>query len=162
MKHIGLAMLLCVIVLTGAGCGAIERVTGGGTSVAELWTDVPRLDNAVKTDVAMPAPVRLVMNQVSGGKFDFVGYKTQASAEQIKAFYSKERMSGLGWSSDGGCNSLSAETAGGSTPEGGFCSFTRVENGKTSTLFIVLAKGDGAKETTLFYVRAILPPTPVP
>jgi hypothetical protein len=162
MKRIAIVFMLFAVLFGSTGCGVIESVTGGGTPATELWTDVPKLEDAIKTDVAMPAPLRLLMNQVSGGKFDFVGYKTQSSADQIKAFYSKERMAGLGWNGDGGCNSLSAQTSGGNTPGAGFCTFTRTENGKISTLFIVLAQSDGTKDTTLFYVRAILPPTPVP
>jgi hypothetical protein len=156
-------IVLIALALTSMACGMLNTITGGsGAEVAELWTDVPKLEGATKTAAEVPPAVRLLASQALGAKFDFVVYKATQTPDEVKAFYSKERMQGLGWNSDGGCTSISADTAGGSSPGGGFCTFTRVEDGKTSTLLIAITQSDNSKEAQLIYLRAILPPTPVP
>jgi hypothetical protein len=157
-------LLVAVLVLTSA-CGMLSTLTGGGSGTAtnSLWADVPQLDGATKTSTELPLPVRLIAQQMLGGKFGFVSYKTTKSADDIKTFYSTETMQGLGWQADsGGCNAISADTSGGNNPAGGFCTFTRTDAGKQTVLLIMLGQADDSKDTQLFYVRAELPPTAKP
>jgi hypothetical protein len=159
-----LATALAVLMTFALGCGMLSSLVGGNaTAVNDLWSDVPKLEGATREQAEMPAAVKVAANAALGGSFDFVVYKTTKPADEIKAFYSVERMQGLGWDANsGGCNSISAETGGGTNATGGFCTFTKVQDGKQGVLLIVLGQADEAKESRLFYARAVLPPTPVP
>lgn len=159
-----LAAALALLTAFSLGCGMLNSLVGGNaTAVTDLWSDVPKLEGATRVEGEMPAAVKVAVNAAVGGSFDFVIYKTTKSADEIKSFYSVERMQGLGWDANsGGCNSISAETGGGTNATGGFCTFTKVQDGKQGVLLIVLGQADDAKEARLFYARAVLPPTPRP
>lgn len=153
--------VLLALIMTGmTACSAL---TGSGTATNALWSDVPALDGATKTSSELPLAVRLIVQQMFGSNFGFVGYKTTKSADNIKKLYTVETMQGLGWKADsGGCNALSAQTSGGNNPTGGFCTFTRDENGKQIGLLIILAQSDDSKDTNLYYIRSELPATARP
>lgn len=159
-----LAAAVAALMAFSLGCSLLNSIVGGNATVAtNLWSDVPKLEGATRVDAEMPAAVKVAVNAVLGGSFDFVVYKTTKSGDEIKSFYSVERMQGLGWDANsGGCNSISADTGGGTNATGGFCTFTKVQDGKQGVLLIVLGQADDAKESRLFYARAVLPPTPVP
>ncbi len=159
-------ILLALLAALTMGCGLISRVIGGATGgapAAELWADVPKLDGATKTEAAMPLPIKLLVQTMTQGKFDFVVYKTAKTPDDINAFYAKEKMTGLGWAADStGCNVTSTPAENGKSVSGGICAFTRNDAGKESVLLILLGQVDGSTDTQLFYVRATLPPTPKP
>lgn len=151
---------LALIVASVTACSAL---TGSGTATNTLWSDVPQLDGATKSSSELPLAARLIVQQMFGSSFGFVGYKTTKSADDIKKFYTVESMQGLGWKADsGGCNALSADTSGGTNAVGGFCTFMREENGKQIGLLILLAQADDTKETNLYYIRSELPATSQP
>lgn len=164
MRKSMLTISLAAIMFLTMACGMLGNLVGGdATAVTALWQDVPKLEGATRLDTEMPAAIKVVMNAALGGKFDFVVYKSSATPEQIKAFYSVERMQGLGWAADStGCNNVAAQADGGADLAGGLCTFSKIENGKQSVLLIVLGKTESGAETRLFYARAILPPTPKP
>jgi hypothetical protein len=159
-----LAAASAVLAAFSLGCGMLNSLVGGNaTVVTDLWGDVPKLEGATRVEAEMPAAVKVAVNAVVGGSFDFVVYTTTKSGDEVKSFYSVERMQGLGWDANsGGCNSISAETGGGTNATGGFCTFTKVQDGKQGVLLIVLGQADDAKQSRLFYARAVLPPTPRP
>jgi hypothetical protein len=153
-------LTLALIMASMTACSAL---TGGGTATNTLWADVPQLDGATKSSSELPLAARLLVQQMFGSNFGFVGYKTTKSADDIKKFYTVETMQGLGWKADsGGCNALSADTSGGTNAAGGFCTFTREESGKQIGLLILLAQADDTKETNLYYIRSELPATARP
>jgi hypothetical protein len=149
-------------------CSAVNNIPipgiggGGAKNVAELWNDVPKLDGATKSNIEMPTTVSVAISALTGSKFDFVVYKTSLQPTQITDFYSIETMKPLGWKEDStGCKAAAASTKEGDKG-GGFCEFRKTQDGKQSLLVIVMTQNDGSNDTSVFYARAILPPTPSP
>ena len=93
-------------------------------------------------------------NEVSLDKFDWIAYSTPQTIDQVSAYYTKERMTALGWSATDqpGCNT-GADTSG---LAGGICVFAKGQatpNDKGAVLFIVLGQDDKTKQTQVYYVR---------
>ncbi|HRI57546.1 MAG TPA: hypothetical protein PK170_10675 [Anaerolineae bacterium] len=152
-------VLILVLVLAMA---ALAACGGGGKSSKSIWSDVPIPPDAKGSDVRLPLPLRLLIqtamrasassNDVDVDKFDFVGYTTTQTPQQVADFYSTERMGAAGWqTAEGlGCTTGMDEQ---SSVGGGFCMFTKDDGGQQSVLFIALANEDNAKETNIFFVR---------
>ena len=148
-----LALILTLAVL--AACG------GGGESSKSIWPDVPIPPDAKGSDVRLPLPLRLLIQtavrasssseNVDVDKFDFIGYTTEQTPQQVAEFYSEERMSAAGWSAANGmnCTASMGEQGGG----GGFCMFAKEGGSQQSVLFIATASDDGKDETNIFFVR---------
>ena len=152
-----LVVLAIVIAVSLAGCGG-----GKGGTVSSMWSDVPALPNSKKADFKLPLPIRLIMqtavkasasdSNVNLDKFDFLGYTTSKSPQEVADFYSQDRMSQAGWNKTDqpGCMSGSdAQGLGG----GGFCIFGKDDGNKQSVLFIATAQEEGKNDTQVFYVR---------
>ena len=125
-----LILLLAAVLLVTAGCGG-----GKGGTVSNMWSDVPTLPDSKKADFKLPLPIRLIMqtaikasasnSDVNLDKFDFVGYSTSKSPQEVTEFYTQERMSEAGWNKTDqpGCMSGSdGQGLGG----GGFASLARM------------------------------------
>jgi hypothetical protein len=151
-----LVMVAILIALGAAGCG------GKSDTVSAMWPDVPTLPDSEKSDIKLPLPIRLIMqtavrasasdNDVDLDKFDFVGYTTSISPQEVAEFYSPERMGEAGWNQTDqpGCVSgADGEGLGG----GGFCIFGRDDGAQQSVLFIATAQEQGKNDTQVFYVR---------
>jgi hypothetical protein len=155
--------LLIVLAVIASGCGIAQSLMGtqGGT-VSTLWSDVPPLPNATKTDIGLPPVTNILIqgfiqaanaqNTDSGtrlDKFDFIAFNTPDTPEQVSQFYSQERMTGAGWNAQDtpGCQGGIAE--GGA---GAFCAFGK-EDGGTSTILMIIPVKDGTNPTQVFYVR---------
>jgi hypothetical protein len=132
-------------------CKLSERLGGDKNSVtvSNLWPDVPPFPGAVKTDLQLPWAARLIMNAMSGGKFNFISFRTDKTAPEVKDFYSKERMKAAGWIADEkGCT---GDT--GDKNQSIICLFSRRDGGKEEGLAIVLAQQEKLPETNIFYAR---------
>ena len=151
-----LILMLAAIMLVNAGCG------GKGGTVSNMWSDVPTLPDSKKADFKLPLPIRLIMqtavkasasdSDVNLDKFDFLGYSTSKSPQEVTEFYTQERMSEAGWNKTDqpGCMSGSdGQGLGG----GGFCVFGKDDGNKQSVLFIATAQEEGKNDTQVFYVR---------
>jgi hypothetical protein len=148
-----LALILTIAVL--AACG------GGGGDSKSIWPDVPIPPDAQGSDVRLPLPIRLLIQtavrasargeNVDVDNFDFVGYTTTQTPQQVADFYSEERMTEAGWTAAEGMNCTAAmgEQGGG----GGFCMFAKEGGSQQSVLFIATASDDGANDTNIFFVR---------
>ncbi len=151
-----LILLLATVLLVTAGCGG-----GKSETVSSMWSDVPLLPEAKKTDIKLPLPMRLVIqtmmrasaneSDVDLDKFDFVGYTTSSTPQEITDFYSQERMAEEGWnqSDQPGCTSAAGAEGFG----GGICFFGKDSGSKQSVLFIAIAQEEGKKDTQVYYVR---------
>ena len=152
------------------GCGVtdtvLNNVVGGskGNSVANLWSDVPPMPGSQKLALDLPVTVQLGIqalmktsassSDVSLDTFDWIAYSTPQTIDQVSAYYTKERMTALGWNATDqpGCNT-GADTSG---LAGGVCLFAKgkaTANDKGAVLFVVLAQDDKTKQTQVYYVR---------
>lgn len=153
MKHkfMVLGLLVGALIFTSA-CGMVTSLLGGKSSgtVNDLWTDVPRMDGMTKTDMEMPLAARLALQAVLQGRMDFIAYTTDATPQAVMDFYSSERMTGQGWSSEGGTGCFGdAETA----EAGTICVFNKTVDGKSEVLGIVAAKDEELNKTAIFFAR---------
>lgn len=152
------SILTTVLILTIVALAAC----GGGDSSKSIWPDVPVPPDAQGSDIRLPLPIRLLIQtavrasargeNVDVDKFDFVGYTTTQTPQQVADFYSEERMSAAGWTAADGMNCTAAvgEQGGGG---GGFCMFAKEGGDQQSVLFIATASDDGKDETNIFFVR---------
>ena len=138
-------------VLMLSGCGAARSLIGPATgTVATLWPDVPAFAAATKADLGLPVPVQLLLQSVTGGRFDVIAFTTPRPPPEIVAFYSVDRMKTLGWAANStGCIGDK------NSPDGGICVFSRKEGVKDITLAIVISKDDPpSRNTSIYYARA--------
>lgn len=163
---IALVGLLVLAAMLVSGCGIAQNVLGGGgSSVGSLWSDVPPLPNSSKANVTLPLPVQLgiqafmqaanadASNDTKLDKFDFVGYTTSDTPEQVANFYTADKMKPLGWNQTdtAGCTAGTGNASGAA----GFCVFGKQDaSGKQATvLMIVPVQDDTTKQTQVFFVR---------
>ena len=85
----------------------------------------------------------------AAGDLEFIAFTSDASPEEIEAFYTGERMSGEGWSDreESGCGVTAA-----AGDVGGMCAFYKEGQTEDSTLIIVAAPEDGGA-TSISYIR---------
>jgi hypothetical protein len=153
-------LALILVLAVGISCRLAERLAGdpkAGT-VSSLWPDVPPLAGATKADLEIPLGARLAIRAMMQGKINFIAFTTDQSAQDVKAFYSNERMKAAGWTpSDKGCIGDTEDK----DNHGAVCLFKRKDGNKEEGLAIILAQDEKTKKTEIFYARIELPePTP--
>jgi hypothetical protein len=160
MKGSTSILALALIFAVAVSCRLAESLTGdpkAGT-VSSLWPDVPPFEGATKTDLALPLGARLAIRAMMQGKINFISFTTDKGAEDVKTFYSKERMKAAGWlPNEKGCIGDSEDEK----SHGAVCLFSRKDSNKQEGLAIVLAEDMKTKQTNIFYARIDLTePTP--
>ena len=156
-------ILAVILVLAVAiSCRFVETLTGdpkAGT-VSSLWPDVPPLAGATKADLEIPLGARLAIRAMMQGKINFIAFTTDQSAQDVKAFYSNERMKAAGWTpSDKGCIGDTDDK----DNHGAVCLYKRKDGTLEEGLAIILAQDEKTKKTEIFYARIDLTqPTPSP
>ncbi|HXD30884.1 MAG TPA: hypothetical protein VN643_07205 [Pyrinomonadaceae bacterium] len=139
-----------------------ETLTGSpkAGTVSNLWPDVPAFAGAQKADLEIPLGARLAMQAMMQGKLSFIAFTTDKTADEVKAFYSNERMKAVGWTpNDKGCIGDSQDEK----SQGAICLYGRKDGGKDEALAIIVAENDKTKKTEIFYVRIdVSRPTPSP
>jgi len=148
------ASLLALILILGVviSCKLSERLAGDKNSgtVSELWSDVPPFQGATKADLEIPLGVRLLIRGMSQGKVNFISFRTDKSAQEVKDFYSNDRMKAAGWNAnDKGCTGDTDD----SKNHGAVCLFSRKGGGKEEGLAIFVAQDEKLPETNIFYAR---------
>src|SRR5438874_3696187 len=90
---------LILVLAVAISCRLTETLTGDSKAgtVSNLWPDVPPLAGATKTDLAFPLGARLAIRAMMQGKINFIAFTTDHSAQDVKDFYSKDRMKAAGW-----------------------------------------------------------------
>ncbi len=146
---------LTLVLLALAACG------GRGDSSKSIWPDVPTPPDAKSSDIRLPLPMRLLLqtavrassrgSDVDVDKFDFVGYTTAQSPQEVAEFYSAERMGAAGWNVAEGMNCQTA--MGESGLGGGFCMFAKEEGRQQSLLLIATGRDDNDRNTNIFFMR---------
>ena len=148
------ASLLALALVFGVAisCKLSERLAGdkNAGTVTELWPDVPPFQGATKAEVEIPLGVRLLIRGMSQGKVNFISFRTDKPAQEVKDFYSNDRMKNAGWSAnDKGCT---GDTEDGKD-HGAMCLFSRKDGGKEEGLAIIVAQDEKLPETNIFYAR---------
>lgn len=148
-----LSLLVILLVLgVGLSCKLTERLAGdkNAGTVSNLWPDVPAFAGATKADVEIPLGARLLIRTMFHGKINFISFQTNKPAQQVKDFYSAERMKASGWKADEkGCTGDTED----SPNHGAMCVFQRKDGGKEESLAIIVAQDEKLPETNIFYAR---------
>src|SRR5262245_61934439 len=109
MSKVIILVLTTGIILGVASCRVINTITGNDMNlrkVGELWTDVPRMDGLASSEADMPMFVKVLMRTAlnnlyrlnSNGedrtpsKGDWAVFSTSKSAQDVRSFYTNERM----------------------------------------------------------------------
>ncbi len=151
---IAIFLLLGVVV----SCRMIESLAGGekAGTVSDLWPDVPRFEGAKKADLQIPLGPRLILRAVMQGKINFIAYTTEKSAQDVKDFYTNERMTSAGWTPhEKGCVGDTEDQKN----QGAACFYERKNGSKQEVLAIIVAEDDKTKQTNIFYARIDTTPT---
>lgn len=148
------ASLLALVLLLGVGlsCKLSERLMGdkNAGTVSALWPDVPPFAGATKTDMEIPLGARLVIRTMFQGKLNFISFRTDKTAQEVKDFYSEDRMKASGWIADKkGCIGDTED----SKNHGAVCVYEKKEGGKEEGLAIIVAQDAKLPDTNIFYAR---------
>jgi len=159
LSSLSVLVLMLAVVLSCRMAETLTRSPKAGT-VSALWSDVPAFAGAQKADLEIPLGARLAMQAMMQGKLNFIAFTTDKSAEEVKGFYSKERMKAVGWNaSEKGCLGDTEDEK----SQGAICLFTRKDGDKDEGLAIIVAENDKTRKTEIFYARIDLTrPTPSP
>jgi hypothetical protein len=151
-------LLLCVVV----SCRMVETLSGGekAGTVSSLWSDVPPFQGASKTDLQIPLGARLILRAAMQGKISFIAFTTSKPAQEVKDFYTADRMKAAGWTpNDKGCVGDTEDKKN----QGAVCFFERKDSGKDEGLAIIVAENEKTKQTDIFYARIdMTQPSPSP
>lgn len=134
---------------------------GSMTSVAQLWSDVPRMDGMDQSQqIEMPMGLKIIakkmldgmMRGVNNGKdaghWDWTAFSVKGKTPgDVQTFYTAERMTEHGWKSEGGCTNM----PGGD--EASFCAFTKQEGQKGTGLIIISALDKEQNAASIFFIR---------
>jgi hypothetical protein len=145
---LALVLIFSVVV----SCKLSERLMGdkNAGTVSTLWPDVPPFAGATKSDVEIPLGARLLIRTMSQGKVNFISFRTDKTAQEVKDFYSKDRMKAAGWVADEkSCNGDMEDTKN----HGAVCLYEKKDAGKDEGLAIVVAQDEKQPETNIFYAR---------
>jgi hypothetical protein len=137
------ASLLALILIFGVAisCKLSEKLAGGKNAgtVSELWPDVPPFQGATKAEIEIPLGMRLLIRGMTQGKVNFISFRTDKPAQEVKDFYSVDRMKAAGWiANDKGCTGDTEDTKN----HGAICLFSKKNNGKDEALAIIVAQDE--------------------
>jgi hypothetical protein len=145
---IALTLLFAVAV----SCRLAESLAGDpkAGSVSTLWPDVPPLDGAQKADLEIPLGARLALRAMMQGKINFIAFTSDKTAQEVKDYYSNERMKAAGWTpNEKGCVGDTEDQS----AHGAVCFYERKDKQKDEGLAIVIAQDEKTRKTNLFYAR---------
>jgi len=172
MKKFLLAIGCLALVWMATACGAVNAVKSVAGSDAnlrtttELWSDVPRMDGLATSQMEMPVFVHVLMRTALDGMGDgkdtgdWIVFSSSKLPEEVKNFYTNERMAAQGWEPSKNSTCLNG-TDQGIPGVGVFCVFEKLEPDKRVELLITASQDTQTKETTVFFVRVQEVGTPV-
>lgn len=145
-------LALTLIFAVAISCRLSERLAGdkNAGTVSELWPDVPPFQGATRANLELPFATRLLIRTMVQGKVNFIAFRTDKTAQEVKDFYSRDRMKATGWAAkDEGCFSDTEDRK----HYGALCLFSHRDGGKEEILAIVVAQDEKLPETNIFYAR---------
>jgi hypothetical protein len=154
-------LMIVAVMLSLMGCGVLGSLlnnTPSSGTVSSLWSDVPSLKGAAKTDLEMPLAFRLMIQAAFRGGIDYIAYTTSQSPDEVRNFYSVERMKSNGWQTADLQGNQSAQQScigdqQGAGSSGELCVFTKQDGNKQYLLAIVVAEDAKTKQADVFYAR---------
>ena len=152
MKALASILAITLMFAVVISCKLSERLAGdkNAGTVSALWPDVPPFAGATKADLEIPLGARLMIRAMMRGKINFISFKTDRPAQEVKDFYSALRMKTAGWTADDkGCVGDMEDTKN----HGAICVFSRKDGDKQEGLAIVIAQDEKLPETNIFYAR---------
>lgn len=152
MKASASLLALTLIFGVAISCKLSERLAGdkNAGTVSELWPDVPPFQGATKAEIEIPLGMRLLLRGMTQGKVNFISFRTDKTAQEVKDFYSNDRMKAAGWNAnDKGCTGDTED----SKDHGAICLFSKKNAGKDEGLAIIVAQDEKLPETNIFYAR---------
>ena len=162
MQKLQSLLVLILLVSVVLSCRMAESLTGNqkAGTVSSLWSDVPPFAGATKADLEIPLGPRLAIRAMMQGKVDFIAFTTPKSAEDVKNFYTNDRMKAAGWiPNDKGCIGDTENEK----SQGAVCLYGRKDANKEEGLAIIVAQDEKTKQTEIFYARIDLTkPSPSP
>ena len=147
-------LALTLILGVALSCKLGERLAGdkNAGTVSALWPDVPPFQGATKADLEIPLGARLFIRGMMQGKVNFISFRTTKTAQEVKDFYSKDRMKAAGWEADEkGCVGDTEDSD--KNNHGAVCLYERKDGGKHEGLAIIVAQDEKLPETNIFYAR---------
>ena len=166
MKRIQIGVLFAVLTVATA-CSLPNPLKGGGGGgdssfkvASELWSDVPKMDGLSPSKLEMPLFIKVLMrtslNQVGGrgGKDtgDWIVFETSKTPDEIKSFYSNQRMADAGWDKTEKSTCLSGSDQG-ISQVALVCVFGKQVGDKDIGLMMVTAQDQGTRKSNVFFVR---------
>jgi hypothetical protein len=154
-------MMILVVMLSLMGCGMLGSLlnnTSSSGTVASLWQDVPPLQGAAKTNLEMPLAFRLMIQAAFKGGVDYIAYTTNQTPDEVRSFYSVQRMQADGWKAadlagnQGDQQSCVGDQQGAGSA-GDLCLFAKQDGNKEILLAIVVAEDTQTKQADVFYAR---------
>src|SRR5215217_2945507 len=145
-------LALTLILGVAISCKLSERLAGdkNAGTVSALWADVPPFQGATKADLEIPLGARLMIRGMMQGKLNFISFRTEKPAQEVKDFYTKDRMKAAGWiANDKGCIGDTDDAQN----HGALCLYSRKDGGKEEGLAIIVAQDEKLPETNIFYAR---------
>lgn len=126
--------------------------------VTQLWSDVPKMDAMSSTDqIDMPMGLKAVaktmmdtmMRGLNDGKdaghWDWTAFSLPGKLPaDVQAFYTSEKMQGLGWKPEGGCSEMQDAV---------FCAFQKQEGSKSTGLLVIVANDKEHNAASVFFIR---------
>jgi hypothetical protein len=156
-------VLSCMLLVVATACSLTSLIPGGGSSgtVSELWQDVPPLDGATRESIEIPLPVKLALQAMLQGKLEFIVFTTTKTPQEVREFYTNERMRAEGWDVDNspGCEVGQTESKSGME---NMCLFQKKQGAQTVGLVVLMVPDEKTKKTQLFYARVLAEGTPAP
>jgi hypothetical protein len=175
MSKISPILLLVVLLLSATSCSRIiNKFTEDKnlTKVGDLWPDVPKMDGLASSEADLPIYIHVLLRTAlnnlyrldkegedkTPSKGDWAVFTTPKSADDVKNFYSNERMTSFGkWDASQKSTCLDGKQYGFS---GVACVFGKTVNNRGNGLLIVASQDEKKKETTVFFVRVETDETP--
>jgi hypothetical protein len=140
----------------------VEKELGGtaGSKVAQLWSDVPRMDGMDESQqIEMPVGLKIIANKMldgmmrgvnngkDAGHWDWAAFSVKGKTPtDVQTFYTAERMTEHGWKSEGGCSNMGGQDA-------TFCGFTKQEGQKGTGLIMIAAEDKESQAVSIFFIR---------
>ena len=166
-KLVAITLLLALVISITSCSRIINKFTEDKnlTRVGDLWPDVPKMDGLTSSEAELPVYIHLLMRTTlnnlyrlnkegedkTPAKGDWAVFTTPKSANDVKNFYSNERMTSFGqWDASQKSTCLDGKQHGFS---GVACVFGKTVNNRGNGLLIVASQDEAKKQTNVFFVR---------